>query len=82
MKSKTNAAIHFESNFSASLMSLVKKGGAFDKKLFDNDKIVVYTDYTSLMSQYFTQTFLKIFNNFSEELLKKFNVSRRLFNIP
>jgi hypothetical protein len=64
------------------MMSLVKGDATLDRKLFNNNKIVVYTDHSSLVSQYFAQTFLKIFNNFSQDLLRKFNVSRRLLNIP
>jgi hypothetical protein len=64
------------------MMSLVKGDATLDRKLFENDKIVVYTDHSSLLSQYFAQTLLKIFNNFSEDLLKKFNVSRKFLSIP
>ncbi len=64
------------------MMTIVEGDATLDRKLFENDKIVVYTDHSSLMSQYFAQTFLKIFNNLSENLLDKQNVSRRLLNIP
>ncbi len=64
------------------MMNLLKDESTLERKSFENDKIAVYFDHSSLMSQYFAQTFQKIFINFSEDLLDKLNISRRFLNLP